>query len=123
MFAAKVTMSFDFVGVARIPTAVPFGLGHVLGRVQPVLAEMLQGTPVEGWTAGWDWDVIRWGNVPPMNDSNASDCAPWFGSVHQGGCLFTFGDGSVHTINYSIDGALFQSLSHCSDDAPQGFSE
>ena len=25
------------------PTAVPFGLGQVLGRVQPVLAEMLAG--------------------------------------------------------------------------------
>ena len=35
------------------PTAVPFGLGHVLGRVQPMLAELLQGTPAEGWTAGW----------------------------------------------------------------------
>ena len=35
------------------PTAVPFGLGHVLGRVQPLLAELLQDTPVEGWTAGW----------------------------------------------------------------------
>src|SRR6187551_2005035 len=35
------------------PTAVPFGLGHVLGRVQPALAAMLQGTPAEAWTAGW----------------------------------------------------------------------
>jgi VanZ family protein len=35
------------------PTAVPFGLGHVLGRVQPVLASWLEGTPVEAWTAGW----------------------------------------------------------------------
>ena len=35
------------------PTAVPFGLGHVLGRVQPLLAEVLQGTPGESWTAGW----------------------------------------------------------------------
>jgi VanZ family protein len=35
------------------PTAVPFGLGQVLGRVQPVVASMLQGTPAEGWTAGW----------------------------------------------------------------------
>jgi VanZ family protein len=35
------------------PTAVPFGLGHVLGRLQPLLADWLQGTPVEGWTAGW----------------------------------------------------------------------
>jgi len=35
------------------PTAVPFGLGHVLGRVQPFLAEMLQGTPAESWTTAW----------------------------------------------------------------------
>ncbi|MEO5881453.1 MAG: VanZ family protein [Caldimonas sp.] len=35
------------------PTAVPFGVGHVLGRVQPVLAELLQGTPAEDWAAGW----------------------------------------------------------------------
>ncbi len=35
------------------PTAVPFGLGHLLGRVQPFLAEMLQGTPAEPWTTAW----------------------------------------------------------------------
>jgi VanZ family protein len=35
------------------PTAVPFGLGHVLERIQPMLAELLQGTPAEAWTAGW----------------------------------------------------------------------
>ncbi|MEP7300779.1 MAG: VanZ family protein [Caldimonas sp.] len=35
------------------PTAVPFGLGHVLGRIQPLLADLLRGTPAEGWTAGW----------------------------------------------------------------------
>ena len=35
------------------PTAVPFGLGHVLGRIQPFVAELSQGTPVEAWTEGW----------------------------------------------------------------------
>ena len=35
------------------PTAVPFGLGHVLGRVQPFLADLLQGTPAESWTTAW----------------------------------------------------------------------
>jgi hypothetical protein len=35
------------------PTAVPFGLGHVLRRIQPLIADWLQGTPAEGWTAGW----------------------------------------------------------------------
>ena len=35
------------------PTAVPFGLGQVLGRVQPVVADMLRGTSAEGWAARW----------------------------------------------------------------------
>jgi VanZ family protein len=35
------------------PTAVPFGLGHVLGRIQPLVAGWLEGTPAEGWTADW----------------------------------------------------------------------
>jgi len=35
------------------PTAVPFGLGHVLGRIQPLLVELLAGTPAASWTEGW----------------------------------------------------------------------
>ena len=35
------------------PTAVPFGLGHVLGRIQPLVFELLQDTPMEPWTEGW----------------------------------------------------------------------
>jgi VanZ family protein len=35
------------------PTAVPFGLGHVLGRIQPLVVELLQGTPAAAWTEGW----------------------------------------------------------------------
>jgi VanZ family protein len=35
------------------PTAVPFGLGHVLVRVQVIVVELLQDTPLATWTAGW----------------------------------------------------------------------
>ena len=35
------------------PTAVPFGLGHVLGRIQPVVFEVLQDTPMAAWTESW----------------------------------------------------------------------
>jgi len=35
------------------PTSVPFGLGHVLDRLQPQLVGLLQGTPAEAWTSGW----------------------------------------------------------------------
>ncbi len=35
------------------PTAVPFGLGHVLGRLQPLIVDLLQDTPAAAWTDGW----------------------------------------------------------------------
>jgi VanZ family protein len=35
------------------PTAVPFGLGHVLGRIQPIVADLLADTPATAWTEGW----------------------------------------------------------------------
>ncbi len=35
------------------PTAVPFGLGHLIGRLQPFLAELLADTPAAEWTQGW----------------------------------------------------------------------
>ena len=34
------------------PSAVPFGLGHVAGRLQPLLADWLRDTPVATWTEG-----------------------------------------------------------------------
>src|SRR5664279_3462442 len=34
------------------PTAVPFGLGHVFDRLQPLVVDVLQGTSAEGWLAG-----------------------------------------------------------------------
>ncbi len=35
------------------PTAVPFGLGHVLGRIQPIIVDLLADTPAAAWTEGW----------------------------------------------------------------------
>ena len=35
------------------PTAVPFGLGHVLGRIQPIVADLFADTPLADWAEGW----------------------------------------------------------------------
>ncbi|MEO5843737.1 MAG: VanZ family protein [Caldimonas sp.] len=35
------------------PTAVPFGLGHVFGRIQPWIVDLLADTPAAAWTEGW----------------------------------------------------------------------
>jgi len=91
--------------------------------VNSLLYSQLSCADNEGWTSGWDWDEVRWGNEPPRHDRLAADCAPWFGSVHQGGCLLAFADGSVHTITYSVEKKLFASLSHCADKSPAGYSD
>ncbi|GIW81881.1 MAG: prepilin-type N-terminal cleavage/methylation domain-containing protein [Gemmatales bacterium] len=70
----------------------------------------------EGWTSGWDWDIIRWGNNPPQPDRNATDqCEVLFGSSHAGGVNFVYADGSVHFLAFSISQPAFYSLCHIRD--------
>lgn len=52
------------------PTAVPFGLGHVLGRVQPALAGWLADTPLEAWTAGWSNAPEAAASLPALSPGN-----------------------------------------------------
>jgi prepilin-type processing-associated H-X9-DG protein len=64
----------------------------------------------EGWTSGWDWDAVRWGNEPPARDHRDSGilgCAG-FGSAHSCGFNAAFCDGSVRTIRYQVDPTMFR---------------
>jgi hypothetical protein len=79
-----------------------------------------------GWSDGWDPDVMRFAGTPPKGDAD-----PWcfvgptqqtfctgngrevlfFGSAHAVGINSVFADASVHFINYSVDGIVFNNLS------------
>ena len=48
------------------PTAVPFGLGHVLGRIQPILADLLADTPAAAWADGWSAAAPAAANAPSL---------------------------------------------------------
>lgn len=67
----------------------------------------------EGFTSGWDWDIIRWGgqngstNLTPVNDHDAADCEHRFGSRHGTGCQFVFADGSVHWVRFNVDATAY----------------
>lgn len=71
----------------------------------------------EGFTIGYDQDVVRWGNIQPVQDSITGEW--WgrkrFGSIHSGSFNAAMADGSVRYINYSIDLATMSNLCSISD--------
>lgn len=66
---------------------------------------------------GHDWDNLRWGHAsyPPRRDKPGVPCWQCFGSAHAAGVNFVMCDGSVHTINFSIDPQVHRRLSNRSD--------
>ena len=57
----------------------------------------------EGYTSGWDWDTVRWGDYLPCSDREAFNCEGRFGSAHSGGVNMVFVDGSVHFMRRNVD--------------------
>jgi len=69
----------------------------------------------EGWTSGWDWDIIRWGSRVPIKDREAHNCEDRFGSAHPTGTVFVFADGSTDFISDNVDAQVFSNSCHIFD--------
>lgn len=77
-----------------------------------------QGDDNEGYSSGWDHDVIRYTTRVPLSDASAK-AVGWgeerFGSSHPSGIQAMFGDGTVRVINYNIDQATFERMGRKAD--------
>ena len=80
----------------------------------------------EGYIAGWDWDTVRWGYVPPLPDQNTPDSVRTvpmrtaFGSSHPGVFNAVFADGHARTISFSVSMNVFMEV--CSRNDGQVFN-
>ena len=71
----------------------------------------------EGYSAGWDEDTLRRSDLPPAADVHATsgDGGEKFGSSHSGTFHSVLADGSVQSISFSIDAAVFSYLGNIKD--------
>ena len=81
-------------------------------------ASNFRGDDNEGYSSGWDHDVVRRTDLAPLPD-DGSDGNGRFGGAHSGGFQALLGDGSVRFISYSVSccgsGTTFWKLGHKSD--------
>jgi prepilin-type N-terminal cleavage/methylation domain-containing protein len=64
---------------------------------------------------GYDWDVNRWADKVPLQDTPGFDAYTRFGSVHPGGWHAVLCDGSVRSFSYDIDLKIHRHLANRSD--------
>ena len=73
----------------------------------------------EGYTSGWDHDVMRYTDRQPLPDTlTGPDGNARFGAAHSGVFNAAFADGSVRALNYSINGTLFDRIGQRRDGQP-----
>jgi prepilin-type N-terminal cleavage/methylation domain-containing protein len=66
----------------------------------------------EGYTSGWDHDVVRWTDLQPLPDSR--NRSGWgelrYGSSHTAGFNVTMCDASVRTVTYNVSLTTFKAV-------------
>jgi len=113
----------DMITLAHITdgTANTLLIGEKL--LNPVGLGGFQGDDNEGYSSGWDHDVIRLTDRLPMPDAYAKGPG-WgeerFGSAHASGVMSVFCDGSVKLIRYAVDSTTFRNLGVRNDGAVLG---
>jgi prepilin-type N-terminal cleavage/methylation domain-containing protein/prepilin-type processing-associated H-X9-DG protein len=118
--------NYEETGVVRYRdptrlTDVTDGTSNTLLVADKRLNVALLGQPQKdddtGYASGFDADVVRYTNLPPLPDLNApsGDGGGRFGSSHSGRFNAALCDGSVRSISYSVDATVFANLGNRND--------
>jgi prepilin-type processing-associated H-X9-DG protein len=78
-------------------------------------AGIMESDDNEGYSDGWDWDVMRYSTVAPSKDIPGVGPTGAFGGIHTGGFMAVFCDGSVKMISYNIQLGTIELLCNRSD--------
>jgi prepilin-type N-terminal cleavage/methylation domain-containing protein len=73
----------------------------------------------EGYTSGWDHDMVRRSDRQPVSDFNGNPVEQRFGSSHPAKFNMAMSDGSVRGIRYSVDLASFHAAGGKNEKRPQ----
>jgi prepilin-type N-terminal cleavage/methylation domain-containing protein len=109
------TPARDMIGLAAIGDGLSQTIVIGEKRLNRAALGGFQGDDNEGFTSGWDHDVIRGTNIAPLQDANGGSGEGRFGSAHASGFNALLGDGSVRMINYSVSITTFNRLGHAND--------
>jgi prepilin-type N-terminal cleavage/methylation domain-containing protein len=84
-------------------------------RLNFVLLGQYQSDDNEGYTCGWDHDMMRFTDREPRPDTRSGNGEQRFGSLHPGIFQAVFADGAVHIIPYTIELTVFTRMGNRSD--------
>jgi hypothetical protein len=81
-------------------------------------ATSFEGDDNEGYSSGWDHDMVRRTDLAPLPD-DGNDGGGRFGGLHPNGFQALLGDGSVRYISFTVtccgSGTTFWRLGHRTD--------
>jgi prepilin-type N-terminal cleavage/methylation domain-containing protein/prepilin-type processing-associated H-X9-DG protein len=75
----------------------------------------IQSDDNEGYTCGWDHDVMRFSDRAPLPDGRTGDGNQRFGGLHPGTFNVVLVDGSVRNLPYTIDLEVFRRIGNRRD--------
>lgn len=87
-------------------------------RMNVLFLKQFQANDNEGYTCGWNHDIMRYTDrilMPDFRDASGDPGDDRFGSSHPAGMNIALVDGSVRLLPYNVDATIFRNLGRRAD--------